>query len=117
MADSSDLARYDHRRRGAPDAAGPVTDADLGVRYLARPAFATQLARGLDDREDAVHPGVGVRQTPAVGVHREVAAGRGALSGDERPALAGRAEAERLEGEDRDDRERVVELGDVDVRR
>ena len=49
-----------------------------------RTAFAAQLAHGFDDREDAVHAGVRVRQAAAVGVHREVAARRGALAGRRR---------------------------------
>src|SRR3990172_8434033 len=70
---------------------------------------------GGDEEEDAVHSGVGVGEATAVGVEGEVAAGRGALAGDEGTALAPAAEAERLQSDQRRVGERVVDLYDVDI--
>ncbi len=86
-------------------------------RDLARAAFAAQLPHRLDQQEQAVHAGVAIGQAAAVGVDRQAAAGRDAAALDEAPAFALRAEAEIFEEQDRVDRERVVELDDVDVRR
>ena len=92
-----------------------MAERDPRVGHLPRPALPAQLTDGLDEREHPVHAAVGVGEAPAVGVHREFPAGRGALPRDEGPALARPAEAERLEPHDRHDREGIVELRDVDV--
>ena len=93
----------------------PLTQASLALGDLALAAFAAELAGGFDEEEHAVHAGVGVGEAAAVGVHREVAAGGGALAGDEGAAFAGLAEAEGFEGDERGVGEGVVDLDDVDV--
>src|SRR5436190_10970892 len=73
------------------DPAGAVDDRQLRVLDLPLAlvdVVVAQLAHRLDDREDAVHAGVVVGEAPAVGVHREGAARRGALPADERAPLA-----------------------------
>ena len=90
-----------HGRLRREHAAVAVRDGDVRVGDLALAALAAQLAHRLDEREQAVHARVAVRQAAAVGVQRGVAARRDAPAGDERAALALRAEAEVLEEEDR----------------
>jgi hypothetical protein len=81
------------------------------------PAFAAQLSHGLDQGEDAVHAGVRAGQAAAIGVDGQPAAGRDRAVLDEASALALGAEAQVFQEQDGVDRERVVELQHVDVRR
>src|SRR5215469_17222199 len=48
------------RPRRREHAAHAVHQRDLAVRHLTRAALAAELPRGLDDRKDPVHAGVGV---------------------------------------------------------
>src|SRR5882724_6369127 len=48
--------------RGREHPAHPVDEGELAVRHLARAALAAELAGGLDDGEDPVHPGMRVRE-------------------------------------------------------
>ena len=90
---------------------------DLGAGDLAADARASQLLHAADDPLQHLHvePGVAVRHRAAVGRHRDAAAGTDVAVLDERAALAFAAEAERFELADDLERERVVELGDIDV--
>src|SRR6185369_2391036 len=65
------------------DAAVAVGEGDLGIFYLALPAFSAQLSHRLDDREDAVHAGMHARKAAAVGVHGQAAARSDAAAGNE----------------------------------
>src|SRR2546426_1267969 len=62
---------------------------------------AAELPRGLDDREDAVHPRVRVGEAAPVRVDRELAARRRAALREEMHALAARGDAERLQHDGR----------------
>src|SRR3990170_4551922 len=109
------LHAEDEGAGGGEGAAGAVDAGELRVRDLAVAALAAELADGFDEEEDAVHAGVGVGEAAAVGVEGEVAAGGGALAGDEGAAFAGLAEAERLQGDEGGVGEGVVDFDDVDV--
>src|SRR6267142_2324249 len=110
------LVRQDERAGGGEHAAHAVDERALGLRDLARAALAPELARRLDDREDAVHAAVGVGEPAAVGVDRELAAGGRAPLREEVHALAPLGNAERLEHEGRARGEGVVEHDVVEVR-
>src|SRR5579884_3447212 len=58
-----------------------------------------------------------VRKPAAIGIERKWAAGSSALTADESAALAATAEAQRLQGHNHGDGERVVNLGDIDIGR
>src|SRR3954469_12221770 len=88
--------REHERRRGGEHPTNPVGHAHGDVGDLGGGA-AAQLPHGLLDGEHAVHPGVGVREAPAVRVHRQRPAWRGVARGDERPRLPTAHEAEILE--------------------
>src|SRR5262249_9671176 len=104
-----------HRGCGREPPAGSVGQSHPGAIDLALPGLAAELAGSLDQREDAVHPGVAVGQPAAVGVERELAAGRRSLATDEVARLAPAAEAECFQGQKDSDREAVVNLAHVDV--
>ena len=91
-----------------------VHERDLGARDLRR-RVASQLPDRFGHQEEAVHARMRVGETTAVGVHREVPARRDAAVLHVVAAFALLAEAEVLEEEDHVDRERVVQLGHVDV--
>jgi E-phenylitaconyl-CoA hydratase len=97
-------------------AAAGGRDGDLGAGYLAGACGAAQLEDGLVDDPVAVHaPG---RELAAVGVERQFAVEGDALPAlDEGACLAVAAQAEGLEPGEREEREPVVELGDVDIAR
>src|SRR5207245_1080465 len=61
------VVREDERAGGRQHAAHAVHERRLQIGHLAGATLAAQLARGLDDREDAVHPGVRVGEPAAVG--------------------------------------------------
>src|SRR5687768_11672800 len=105
----------DQGTRGGEGATGAVDAGQAGIRDLALATFASELAGGFDEEEDAVHAGVGIGEAAAVRVEREVAAGGRALAGDEGAALAGLAEAERFQRDERGVGEGVVDFHDVDV--
>src|SRR5688500_2015194 len=105
----SALVRQDEPPRGRQQAGHAVDERPPGVRHLPRSALAAQQARGLDDRKDAVHPRVRVREPASVGVDGQGAAGRGAAVLEEGHALAALGEAERLQHERRPGGEGVVE--------
>ena len=105
----------DNGAGGGQGAARAVDQAGLGARDLPVSALASQLPGGLQQEEHAVHAGVAVGKSAAVGVHWEVAAGCGALVGDEVGALAPSAEAEGLQGDEDRVGEGVVDHGEVDV--
>src|SRR5437763_14145752 len=109
-------AENDGALRGE-DATIAVRNGRLGILHLARAAFAAQLPHRLDQQKEAVHPGVTVREAATIRVDRQPAAGRDTPARYERSALALRAEAEIFEKQYRVDRERVVELDDIDVLR
>ncbi len=100
---------------GGERAAGAVDAGQFRAGDLTLAAFAAELADGLDQKKHPVHPRVGVREAAAVGVEGEVAAGGGALAGDEGAALALFADAQRFPCDERGLGERVVDLGHVDV--
>lgn len=54
------FARQDECSRRREHPTHPVHKRDLGIGNLARPTFAAQLARCLDNGKDTVHSGVGV---------------------------------------------------------
>ena len=95
----------------------PLTSDDPHVGDLAGAALAAELPRGLDDGEDAVHAAVGVGEAAAVGVDGQAAAGVGAAGLEEAHALAGLAEAQRLQHERRAGGEGVVEHHVLEVLR
>src|SRR5581483_630727 len=66
------------------------------------------------EEEDAEHAGMAIAKPAARRVDRQSRAGADPR-GDQRPAAALLAEAEVLEADDDADRERVVDLDDVDV--
>jgi len=103
------------RRLAGEDAAVAVCEGDLAARHLTFAACAAQLADRLDDRVQAVHAGMGVGEPAAVRVQRQRTARGDRTARGERPAIALGAEAEVLEEQDRCDRERVIELRDVNV--
>src|SRR5438045_9449279 len=86
-------AENDGALRGE-DATIAVRNRRLGVLHLALAAFAAQLPHHLDQEEQAVHPGVTVREAATIGVDRQAAAGRDAAAGDELSALAFRVETD-----------------------
>ena len=82
---------------------------------LACACFAAQLARGLDQRKDAVHARVHARQAAAVGVDGKASTGRNAAALQEGATLARGAKAQGLQEQDGVDGEGVVHLGHVHV--
>src|SRR5215831_20707167 len=98
-----------HRRGcGREHPTGSVGKGHPGAIHLTRSAFPPQLAGGLDQREDAVHAGVAVRQPAPVGVEWELAARGRSLATHEVTRLAAAAEPERFQGQQYGDREAVV---------
>ena len=91
-------------------------DGDLGPGHLPGAGGAAQLQDGFVDDPVAVHaPG---RELAPVGVERQLAVEGDALAAlDEGPGLAVAAQAEGLEPGEGEEREPVVELGDVDIAR
>ena len=91
----------------------------LPLRHLVGGAHAAELQGGPDDPLQLlrVDPGMTERHGPAVRGDGELGAGRDVSVFDERSALTGGAEAESLQLADDLERERIVELGDVDVGR
>jgi hypothetical protein len=79
--------------------------------------LAAQLPHGLHDEEHPSHAGVAGGQPATVGVRRQRPVEPQPPALHERAALALRAEAEVFEREQHRDRERVVHLQHVDVRR
>ena len=55
-----------------------MRDRGFGVLHLADAALAAQLPHRLDQQEQAVHAGVAVGEAAAIGVDRQLAAGRDA---------------------------------------
>src|ERR1700730_6169411 len=108
-------ASEDDRARGRKPAARPIDTGDLSAGHLSRAALAAELTCGFDEKEDAPHPGMAMRQTPAVGVGRKAAGETQRTVGHEWTALPLLAEAEAFDGEEHHRGERVVELADVDV--
>ena len=76
----------------------PLTRLVLAPATCRSPHSPLSCRGGLQQEEHAVHAGVAVGKSAAVGVHWEVAAGSSALVGDEVGALAPSAEAEGLRG-------------------
>src|SRR5690348_11862813 len=109
------LGSEDDRALRGQHAAIAVRDRGLAIGDLAGAAFATELTRRLDQQEQSIHAGVAIGEAAAIGVDRHTAAGRYVAVGYEAAPLAFRAEAEILEEKDRVDRERVIELDNVDV--
>src|SRR5262249_11795206 len=105
-----------HRSCGREHPAGSVGKGNPGAIDLALPRLAAELAGGIDQREDAVHPGVAVGQPAAVGVERELAAGCRSLAADEVARLPTAAEAECFQGHKDGDRKAVINLTNIDVR-
>src|SRR5436309_13500482 len=93
----SALVREHEGPRRREHAAHPVDEREPAVGHLAGAALAAELARRLDDREDAVHARMRVGETATVGVDGERAARRRPAILEEVHALARLAEAERLE--------------------
>src|SRR5271163_4458089 len=92
-----------------------VRDRSLAIGDLARAAFLAQLPGRLDQQEQPIHAGVTIGQPAPIGVDRQIALGRNASIGHKAAAFALRAKADILEKQYRVDRERVVELDDIDV--
>ena len=94
-------------------------NANAGVRDLSGRAPPLDLQHATDHPLQVLRDrtGVAVGHQPAVGVHREPAVMVDVPLVHERAAFAGAAEAVRLELADDLERERVVELEDVDVGR
>ena len=109
-------AENDGRLRGQ-DAAIAMRQRDLAVVHLPRAAFAAQLADRLDQEEQPVHTRVTIRKPAAVGIDREAALGGDTPAADERAAFALLAEAKILKEQNGVDREGVIELDGVDIRR
>src|SRR5207244_4992917 len=87
----------------------------LAVAHLSGTARAAQLTDRLGEKAEAVQAAAG--ELPAPGVERQLAPQPNAARGDEGPALAALAEAERLDPREREPAEAVVELDRVDVGR
>src|SRR3979409_1485736 len=90
---------------------------DLAVFYLTRAALITQLAYRLDQEEQPVHTRMAIRKSATVGIDGKATLGGDTPPADEGAAFALFAEAEILQEQDGVDRERIVELDGVDIRR
>jgi hypothetical protein len=97
------LVRHDDRAGGGEQAADAVADRDPGAGDLGG-GDAAHLAHALLERIHAVHAGMHVGETAAVGVERQFAAGGGVMLGDEGAGLAARHKAEIFEAVDRQTR-------------
>jgi hypothetical protein len=100
------LVRHDDGAGGGEHAADAVADRDLGVGDLGR-GGAAHLAHALLKRVHAVHAGMHVGKTAAIGVERQFAAGGGVMPGNEGCRLAARHKAQIFEAVDRQMREGV----------
>src|SRR3990172_8700767 len=109
------LIRQNGRASGGIRATGAVNETDLRVGHLAFARLATKLPYRLDDGEDAIHARVGIREAPAVRVHREGAARRRPLPLHELPELSWPAEAQRLQRHAHRVGEGVVQLDEIEV--
>src|SRR5579885_3770835 len=96
-------------------AAGAVAQRNLASLYLARSAFAAQLLDRFDHQENPAHPRMVRRQTPAVGIDRELAVVAQAATADEGATLSAFAEAEVLQRGQDGDREGIVDHRHVDI--
>src|SRR5262249_55428477 len=108
------LVRHNDRARCGEHAADAVADRDPSAGDL-RGGGAAHLAHALLQCVHAVHSGMHVRKTAAIGVEREFAAGGGVALGDEGAGLAARPKAEIFEPVDRQMCERVVDHQMVDI--
>src|ERR1700745_924420 len=84
-----------------------MADRDLGIGDL-RWGGAAHLAHALLQCVHAVHAGMHVRKTAAIGVERQFAAGSSVMLGNEGAGLAARHKAEIIEPVDRQMGEGVV---------
>ena len=70
---------------------------DFAIFHLTRAALAAQVTHRLDQKEEPVHARMTIRQSAAIGVDGQAAAGTDAPAADESTALAFLAKAEVLQ--------------------
>ena len=103
ITSSRRLVRHDDGAGGGEHPAHTVADRDLGAGDLGG-GGASDLAHAFLQGVHAVHAGMHVGETAAVGVERQFAAGGGVMLGDEGAGLAARHKAEIFEAVDRQTR-------------
>src|SRR5882672_1180957 len=108
------FVRKNNRAARAEHAADAVADRDLRAWHLRR-RDAAHLSHTLLQRVHAVHAGMHVAETAAVGIERQLAAGPGVAVGNELAGLFMRHEAEIAEAIQRQMRKRVVDHQVIDI--
>src|SRR5439155_8833862 len=108
------LVRKNDRATCREHAADAMAHGYSGILDLRR-RDAAHLAHTLLQRVHAVHTGMHVAQTAAIGVERQLAAGPGVAVGDELAGLFVRHEAEIAEAVERQMRKGVVDHEMIDI--
>src|SRR5882672_7196184 len=108
------FVRKNNRATCPEHAADAVADRNLRARHLRR-RDAAHLPHALLQRIHAVHAGMHVAETAAIGIQRQLAAGPGVAVGDELAGFFMRHEAEIAEAIQRQMRKRVVDHQVIDI--